>query len=110
LKRQDYRLIILSGGRPGKVAAAAGVLGIAPEDAQASLQPGEKETLVRNLEDHDTLHVGGGANDSLAFNVAWATGTPVVDRSLLEAKADFYFLGQSLRFLPEMFSLAHRRL
>jgi len=109
LKKQDYRLIILSGDRPEKVAAAANLLGIAPEDAHASLQPGEKETLVRELDDHDTLYLGDGANDSLAFNVAWTTGTPVVDRSLLEAKADFYFLGQGLRFLPEMLFLAHRR-
>ena len=109
LKKQDYRLIILSGDRPEKVAAAANLLGIAPEDAHASLQPGEKETLVRELDDHDTLYLGDGANDSLAFNVAWTTGTPVVDRSLLESKADFYFLGQGLRFLPEMLFLAHRR-
>jgi Cu2+-exporting ATPase len=55
------------------------------------------------------LFLGDGANDSLAFNAAWTTGTPVVDRSLLESKADFYFLGQGLRFLPGMLALAARR-
>lgn len=109
LRKKNHRLVILSGDRPEKVAAAAKLLGIPSEDAHASLQPGEKEKLVRELDRHDTLFIGDGANDSLAFNAAWATGTPVVDRSLLESKADFYFLGKSLRFLPLFFQLAHRR-
>lgn len=110
LLKKDHRLVILSGDRPEKVAAAAAALGIPREDAHAALQPAEKEALVRELDAHDTLYLGDGANDSLAFNAAWVTGTPVVDRSLLEAKSDFYFLGQSLRFLPGMLALAkHRR-
>jgi len=108
--QKNHRLIILSGDRPEKVAAAAAALGIPREDAHAALQPAEKEALVRELDAHDTLYLGDGANDSLAFNAAWVTGTPVVDRSLLESKSDFYFLGQSLRFLPMILSLAkHRR-
>jgi Cu2+-exporting ATPase len=108
--QKDHRLIILSGDRPEKVAAAAAALGIPREDAHSALQPSEKEALVRQFDAHDTLYLGDGANDSLAFNAAWVTGTPVVDRSLLESKSDFYFLGQSLRFLPMMLALAkHRR-
>lgn len=108
--KKDYRLIILSGDRPEKVAAAAAALGNPGGDAHSALQPAEKEALVRQLDAHDTLYLGDGANDSLAFNAAWVTGTPVVDRSLLEAESDFYFLGQSLRFLPGMMALAkHRR-
>lgn len=109
LLKSNHRLIILSGDRPEKVAAAAAALGISQEDAHAALQPAEKETLVRELDAHDTLYLGDGANDSLAFNAAWVTGTPVVDRSLLESKCDFYFLGQSLRFLPTMLAFAKRR-
>lgn len=109
LRQKNHRLVILSGDRPEKVEAAANLLGIPAQDAHASLQPGEKEALVRGLDQHDTLFIGDGANDSLAFNAAWATGTPVVDRSLLESKADFYFLGKGLRFLPLFFQLAHRR-
>ncbi len=109
LKNQGFRLVILSGDRLGKVMAAARVLGIPAEDAHASLLPERKEEIVRNLDCDDTLYLGDGANDSLAFNAAWATGTPVVDRSLLEAKADFYFMGQSLGFLPRLLNLAKRR-
>lgn len=109
LRKGKQRLVILSGDKKEKVAAAAGLLGISPTDAHAALQPGEKEALVRDLDRHDTLYLGDGANDSLAFDAAWVTGTPVVDRSLLETKSDFYFLGQSLRFLPLMLALARRR-
>jgi Cu2+-exporting ATPase len=109
LARQGFRLVILSGDRAPKVAVAARMLGVAPEDAHASLLPGEKETIVRQIDHQDTLYLGDGANDSLAFNAAWTTGTPVVDRSLLEAKADFFFMGQSLQFLPELLALARRR-
>ncbi|MEP2776717.1 MAG: heavy metal translocating P-type ATPase metal-binding domain-containing protein [Luteolibacter sp.] len=109
LKHQNHRLIILSGDRQGKVAAAAALLEIDPADAHSALQPAEKESIVREIDRSDTLYLGDGANDSLAFNAAWVTGTPVVDRSLLESKSDFYFLGQGLRFLPEMLFLSKRR-
>lgn len=106
---KNHRLVILSGDRKEKVSAAAEVLGIDSADAHASLQPEEKEEIVRQLDHSDTLYLGDGANDSLAFNAAFATGTPVVDRSFLETKSDFFFLGQSLRFLPGMLGLARLR-
>jgi len=109
LRESGHRLVILSGDRREKVSAAAALLGIEPGDAHCSLHPAEKEALVRGLDRSDTLYLGDGANDSLAFDAAWTTGTPVVDRSLLEAKSDFYFLGQGLRFLPMMLLLAKVR-
>ncbi|MEY4243684.1 MAG: hypothetical protein RLZZ245_1269 [Verrucomicrobiota bacterium] len=109
LRERGFRMLILSGDRPEKVRAAAEMLGIPAEDAHSALQPAEKEALVRGIDCHDTLYLGDGANDSLAFNAAWTTGTPVVDRSLLESKADFYFLGHGLRFLPQLLALSKRR-
>ncbi|MGB0259718.1 MAG: hypothetical protein ACPGES_13795, partial [Coraliomargarita sp.] len=46
---------------------------------------------------------------SLAFDQAVCRGTPVVDRSILEATADFFFFGRSLRSLPALFHTAKRR-
>lgn len=109
LRERGYRMVVLSGDRREKVAAAAGLLEISEEDAHAGLQPEEKERLVREMDRKDTLYLGDGANDSLAFNAAYVTGTPVVDRSVLESRSDFYFLGQGLRFLPMMLGLAKRR-
>ncbi len=109
LREKNYRLIILSGDKSEKVTAVADALGVSREDAHAVLQPDEKENIVRKLDRHDTLYLGDGANDSLAFNAAFVTGTPVVDRSLLEQKSDFFFLSHSLSFLPGMMNLASRR-
>lgn len=109
LRKRNYRLIILSGDKSEKVAAVADALGIVREDAHAVLQPDEKERIVRGIDRHDTLYLGDGANDSLAFNAAFVAGTPVVDRSLLEQKSDFFFLSHSLNFLPGMMHLASRR-
>jgi Cu2+-exporting ATPase len=55
------------------------------------------------------MMIGDGANDSLAFDQAICRGTPVVDRSILEASADFFFFGRSLRCLPALFSTADSR-
>jgi Cu2+-exporting ATPase len=107
--RKDHRLVILSGDRVEKVTTAARLLKVLPQDAHASLSPTEKEQIVRRLDDQDTLYLGDGANDSLAFDAAWCTGTPAIDRGLLEQKADFYFLGHGLRFLPKLLALAKRR-
>ena len=109
LRGKGFRLVIVSGDRQEKVEAAAELLGIRAEDAHFGLLPEKKEKIVRETDHSDSLYLGDGANDSLAFNAAWTTGTPVVDRSLLEVKSDFYFLGQSLRFLPKMMALSRRR-
>jgi Cu2+-exporting ATPase len=53
--------------------------------------------------------IGDGANDSLAFNVSLCTGTPAIDRGLLERKADFYFLGRGLRGIRALIGLARRK-
>ncbi len=109
LRGKGFRLVIVSGDRQEKVNAAAELLGIRAEDAHCGLLPENKEEIVRETDHGDSLYLGDGANDSLAFNAAWTTGTPVVDRSLLEVKSDFYFLGQSLRFLPKMMTLSRQR-
>ncbi len=109
LFRRGISVHILSGDAPEKVAALAGALGIPAARAVGGLSPQEKAARVRDLDRKDTLYLGDGANDSLAFDAAFVTGTPVVDRSLLESKADFYALGSGLAYLAEAFSAADAR-
>jgi P-type Cu2+ transporter len=52
------------------------------------------------------LFIGDGANDSLAFDAALCAGSPVTGRSFLEQKADFFFLGYSLRFVSGLMRVA----
>jgi Cu2+-exporting ATPase len=81
---------------------------VAPGDAQFRLSPEAKLEWVRAVDRGDTLYLGDGLNDSLAFTAASVTGTPVVDRAALARNADFHFLGRSLSFLPRLLATAER--
>ena len=109
LRKKDITLHILSGDHPKKVQEIATQLRIPSEMAMGSLLPDEKAAVVKKIDEQNTLYIGDGANDSLAFDAAYVTGTPVTDRSLLESKADFYTLGSGLSFLPQLFSIAAER-
>lgn len=109
LRRRHHQIWILSGDSAEKVQGLASELEIPESHAFASLDPSEKARHVRKIDRHDTLYLGDGANDALAFDAANVTGTPVVDRSLLEAKSDFYTLASGLSFLPILFSAADAR-
>ena len=102
-------LHILSGDHPDKVSKMANALGLPQDQSLGGLSPEEKAERVKSLDHQDTLYLGDGANDSLAFDTAHVTGTPVVDRSLLESKSDFYTLGAGLSFLPCLLATASRR-
>ena len=109
LDHRGLALHILSGDHPEKVRQMAEILHLPAERAHGGLSPEDKAMRVKAIDRQDTLYLGDGANDSLAFDAALVTGTPVVDRSLLESKADFYTLGAGLGFLPGLLGMAAAR-
>lgn len=109
LKQKGLSIHILSGDHPEKVRQLAASLELADTQSIGGLNPLEKAERVKALDSQNTLYLGDGANDSLAFDAAHVTGTPVVDRSLLESKSDFYTLGSGLSFLPGLLATANRR-
>ena len=109
LAKSGLSLHLLSGDRVPKVRALAGALGIPQANAHGALTPEEKESIVRGIDHGDTLYIGDGMNDTLAFSAAACAGTPVVDKGLLESKADFYFRGRSLKFFSRLRETAKRR-
>lgn len=102
---------ILSGDRAEKVAATAASLGLDEAHWRARMTPEEKAGWVKELdpEQRSSLYVGDGANDSLAFDHAAVTATPVIDQGVLESKADLYFLGRSLSFIDDLLNIARHR-
>jgi Cu2+-exporting ATPase len=111
LTKRGLRISILSGDREPKVAAIAAQLGLQRDQWHHSLTPDEKAEWITAHDPLGTLYIGDGANDSLAFDAASCAGSPVTGRSFLEHKADFYFLGHSMRFMSSLLDIAatHRR-
>lgn len=102
-------IAILSGDAPERVETIARQLNIPPDAAKARCTPEEKAEWIKRNAPDSALMLGDGANDRLAFKAAVCRGTPVVDRSILESSADFFFFGRSLRCLPDLFAVAAKR-
>lgn len=109
LMQRGYSIYILSGDRQERVSALTTALGLPPEAGRGGLEPTEKADTVRQLDDRDTLMIGDGANDSLAFDLAWCRGTPAIDTGLLEHKADFFFLGSYLEGIRRLLEIGKVR-
>ncbi|MFV0337299.1 MAG: heavy metal translocating P-type ATPase metal-binding domain-containing protein [Chthoniobacterales bacterium] len=97
--QEQYKVYLLSGDRKDKVLALAQELDVPADQIVGEANPQQKEDFVKAWDKRDTLYLGDGANDSLAFQAAWCTGTPVADKGLLEKRADFFFLQRSLHWL-----------
>ncbi|MBK8039887.1 MAG: heavy metal translocating P-type ATPase metal-binding domain-containing protein [Verrucomicrobiaceae bacterium] len=106
LAARGLHISILSGDREAKVADIAKQLGLSRDQWLHSLTPDEKAAWIAAHDPQGTLYIGDGANDSLAFDAASCAGSPVTGRSFLEHKADFYFLGHSMRFMSCLLDIA----
>ena len=102
LTRLGYSVFILSGDDPAKVAALAAGVGLSPAHAIGGRTAQEKADWIGQNDRNDTLMLGDGANDSLAFDRAHCRGTPLVHRGILEAKADFYYLRRGVEGVREL--------
>jgi Cu2+-exporting ATPase len=109
LQERGYAVSILSGDGAKKVQAMAAQLGLPEAQCLGGMSPRGKEDFVRGVDADDTLMIGDGANDSLAFNASWCTGTPAIDRGLLQSKSDFYFVGRGLAGIRELLVVAAQR-
>jgi len=109
LTGSGFDVFILSGDRQAKVDALAAELGLPPGHAVGEASPEAKAAWIKGRDRRDTLMLGDGANDSLAFESAWCRGTPVVHRGVLESKADFYMLGRGIGGIRRLFEVERLR-
>ena len=105
LKSRGFSIHILSGDRREKVNALASELGLPSGSGMGDLSPQEKAAWFAGDRAGDSLMLGDGANDSLAFDRALCRGTPVIHRGLLEQKADFYYLGRGIGGIRALFEV-----
>jgi Cu2+-exporting ATPase len=109
LRARGLEAFILSGDRRAKVDLMTSSLGLDPAHGLAEATPQGKADWIGRTDARDTLMLGDGANDSLAFDAAFARGTPVIHRGVLEGKADFYYLGRGLAGIRRMFEVNDAR-
>ena len=98
---------LVSGDAPARVAALAAQLGVPAAQALGGQRPEEKAEAVRRIDRGDTLYLGDGVNDSLAFEAALCAGTPAIDRPVMPGKADFFLLGEGLASVRAALALSH---
>ena len=87
LAREGLELWLLSGDAPERVREVAAALGISPDRVLGGLTPEQKAAQVAALDRDDTLYLGDGVNDSLAFARAFCAGTPAIDRPVMPARS-----------------------
>jgi Cu2+-exporting ATPase len=109
LLRQGLEVSILSGDAADKVEALTKALDLPLKHAGAGLSPDGKAAWLASEAPDQALMVGDGANDALAFEKAACRATPVVGRGILEQHSDFFFLGNGIRGIVDVFRLAKRR-
>lgn len=105
LIRQGFSVHILSGDRQEKVTVLADELGLPAGSGRGDLSPHDKAGWFAGDRAGNSLMLGDGANDSLAFDRALCRGTPVIHRGLLEQKADFYYLGRGIGGIRALFEV-----
>jgi Cu2+-exporting ATPase len=99
---------LFSGDAPERVRSVADTLGIPLTHARGALSPDDKAELVAAIDREDTLYLGDGVNDSLAFSRALCAGTPAIDRPVLPGKSDFFLTGDGIGALGEALRVARR--
>lgn len=109
LRRLGYRLVVLSGDHTKRLRLVCARLGIPETDWRGGMSPADKASWIRDGGAEDTLMLGDGANDSLAFDASRCCGTPAIDRGLLEQKADFYYLGRGVSGVRHLIQMARAR-
>lgn len=108
LERAGLDVWLISGDTGARVDEVAEVLGVRPERVLSQQRPEDKAAAVERLDQRDTLFIGDGVNDALAFSKALCAGSPAVDRPVMPGKSDFFLLGDHLDGLGALFETSER--
>jgi len=108
LKRQGYRIALLSGDRAGVVEQTARVTGI--DNWHAALKPADKIAWLeaRANEGRKVLMAGDGLNDAPALAAAHASISPATAADISQRAADFVFQGAKLKPVVEAIKTGRR--
>ena len=108
LKRDGYRVLMLSGDQKGAVEAIGEALGIT--ERRAGLKPADKLAALEALkaEGRTVLMVGDGLNDAPALATASVSLSPATGADVTQAAADAVFTGTNLGAVRDALQLCRK--
>ncbi len=106
LRAKGLEFFLLSGDARGKVLALAKRIGIDSEHTFGGQTPEQKAALIALKDRQDSLMIGDGINDALAFDASFCAGTPAVLHPALPARADFFLMGNGLGPITKIIDVA----
>jgi len=96
LKKQGVDIWVISGDGLERTHALADRLGISHSRILASQTPEQKAEAVQHIDAMDSLYLGDGVNDSMAFEKAWCAGAVAIDRPVMPGKSDFFLVNEGV--------------
>jgi Cu2+-exporting ATPase len=81
-------------------------LGISHAHVLASQTPQQKAEAVERIDAMDSLYLGDGVNDSIAFEKAWCAGAVAIDRPVMPGKSDFFLVSEGVLGIQSALALA----
>jgi Cu2+-exporting ATPase len=108
LSEAGHEVWLISGDASERVRTMAEALGVPVRHALGGQRPEDKAEAVARIDQADTLYLGDGVNDSLAFERALCAGTPAIDRPVLPGKSDFFLMGEGLSAIRESLVLSRQ--
>ncbi|MDQ8186973.1 heavy metal translocating P-type ATPase metal-binding domain-containing protein [Pelagicoccus sp. SDUM812002] len=109
LAKEGLKLAILSGDREEKAQNIGRALGLGEETVFGNLLPEEKAAWIDAHDGDQTLMVGDGANDTLAFRSALCAGAPANEQGIVAEKADFHYLGNGIGGIRSLLEIGRQR-
>jgi Cu2+-exporting ATPase len=96
LQKQGVELWIISGDGLERTHALAQRLGISRSHVLTGQTPGQKAEAVERIDAMDSLYLGDGVNDSMAFEKAWCAGAVAIERPVMPGKSDFFLVNEGV--------------
>jgi len=108
-EKQSLQVTIISGDTAERVKKLTDALQLPQERGVGGLSPQAKAQWIETHAPESAMMIGDGANDALAFEKAGCRATPVIGRGILENHSDFFFLGQGIQGIVDVFRLERKR-
>lgn len=108
LKAKKMEVYQLSGDKNDRVQDMARHLGILPENSYGQCSPEKKGSLIQAMDRNDTLYLGDGLNDAFAFRKAFLSGVSLGNHVNVVDNCNFFFISNSLNWIPNVFQIASK--